>query len=341
MSHNPAEVWSSFYKDTGKQIETRFRNCSEMLTSMKLEHQGLVNNSRGRSIRIYLVDGDASGLLTAEVMNWSGKMLVSPRSRLADLAKRDEITRTGIYVLAGPDPENPMNEIVYIGEGDNVFRRLAQHDKDEKKEFWTRCVGVISKDLNLTKAHVRYLESRLIEKGNEAGRAAIHNGTAPPLPPIPEADVADMEGFLEYVELMLPVLGFSFLKPKPAIRDALAGNASTVPTFEYAPGDAFAKAQEIEGEFIVFKDSTALTELKKGDSYRQLRTQLIDDGKLTPTSNGNLLVFTEDVAFSSPSAAAATVNAGSMNGRTAWKVQGTRQTYADWHQSQLPLDADE
>ncbi len=84
----------------------------------------------GRSIRIYLVDGDASGLLTAEVMNWSGKMLVSPRTKLAELAKREEITRTGVYILAGPDPENPMGEVVYIGEGDNVFKRLINANRD-------------------------------------------------------------------------------------------------------------------------------------------------------------------------------------------------------------------
>lgn len=290
----------------------------------------------GRSIRLFLVDGDASGLLTAEVMNWSGKMLVAPRTKLAELAKREEISRTGVYILAGADPENPAGEVIYVGEGDNVFKRLAAHDKDEKKEFWTRCVAVISKDLNLTKAHVRYLESRLISIGCASGRAKIHNGTAPPLPPMPEADVADMEGFLEHVELVLPVLGFSFLKSRPVVKSATEDVTDRSPVFEYFCGEASAKAQEIDGEFVVFKGSTALTKLKKGDSYRQLRSQLIDSKKLELNADGALLVFTEDVAFSSPSAAAATVNAGSMNGRTAWRVQGTRQTYADWHQSQLP-----
>ena len=118
----------------------------------------------GRSIRIYLVDGDASGLLTAEVMNWSGKFLVAPRTMLKELAKREEITRTGVYVLAGPDPENPSQDMIYVGEGDNVFKRIAAHDKDVDKEFWVRCVAVISKDLNLTKGHVRYLESGLSKK---------------------------------------------------------------------------------------------------------------------------------------------------------------------------------
>lgn len=298
----------------------------------------------GRSIRIYLVDGDASGLLTAEVMNWSGKLLVSPRTKLADLAKREEIVRTGVYILAGPDPENPSGEIVYIGEGDNVFKRLASHDKDERKEFWTRCVAVISKDLNLTKAHVRYLESRLISMGYVAGRAKIHNGTAPPLPPMPEADVADMEGFLQHIELVLPVLGFSFLKPKPSVGDqknAATGATDTSPIFEFSSGDATAKAREIDGEFIVLKGSTATLEPRASwTSYRELRQQLVDDKKLVEIPDKGLLLFAEDVYLSSPSAGAAIVAGGNTNGRTAWKVAQTKQTYADWHQSQLPPDSD-
>ena len=112
---------------------------------------------------------------------------------------------------------------------DNVFKRIAAHDKDVDKEFWVRCVAVISKDLNLTKGHVRYLESRLIEKGHASGRARLVNGTAPPLPPMPEPDIADMEGFLSHIELVLPVLGFDFLKSKPLIRvigDVAACNTS-------------------------------------------------------------------------------------------------------------------
>lgn len=291
----------------------------------------------GRSIRIYLVDGYASGLLTAEVMNWSGKLLVSPRTKLAELAKRNEITRAGIYVLAGPDPDNSLGEIVYVGEGDNVFKRIASHDKDDKKEFWTRCVAVISKDLNLTKAHVRYLESRLISMGNATGRAKIHNGTAPPLPPMPEAVVADMEGFLTHIELVLPVLGFDFIKPRPVVKTSVEASASNSPIFEYLSGDASAKAQEIDGEFVVLKGSTALATPKSSwTGYRGLHDQLVEEQKLVQLPDRPLYVSAENVPFKSPSAAAVIVNAGNTNGRTAWKVPVTKQTYADWHQSQLP-----
>lgn len=299
----------------------------------------------GRSIRLFFPDGDPSGLFTAEVMNWSGKMLAAPRSRLADLAKREEATRTGIYFLAGPDPENPINEIVYIGEGDNVLTRLASHNKDEKKDFWTRCVCVISKDLNLTKAHVRYLESRLIALGYAAGRAKIHNGTAPSPPPLPEADVADMEGFLAYVELVLPVIGFSFLKPKPTVNrpdtnEPFGDDES--PTFEFASGEAKATAKEVNGEFVVLKGSTAVLEPRASwTSYRKLRQQLVDEKKLVEVPNQSLLLFAEDVYLSSPSAGAAVVAAGNTNGPASWKTIDTRQTYGDWRQSQLPSEVDE
>jgi hypothetical protein len=292
----------------------------------------------GRSIRIYLVDGDASGLLTAEVMNWSGKFVVAPRTMLKELATREEVARTGVYVLAGPDPENPTQDMIYVGEGDNVFKRITAHDKDTDKEFWTRCVLVISKDLNLTKGHVRYLESRIIEKGHASGRARLSNGTAPPLPPMPEPDVADMEGFLSHVELVLPVLGFDFLKPRPVVRPAGAVEVTaSSPVFEYRVGEASAKAQEIDGEFVVLKGSTALATPKDSwTSYRGFRDRLVEDQKLIAVPDRDLYQFAEDVPFKSPSAGGAVVYAGSINGRTVWKVAGTNQTYADWHQSQLP-----
>ena len=137
-----------------------------------------MSDAKGKTIRIYLVDGTPTGVLTAEIINWTGKVIVAPRPRLADLASRTEVKRTGIYCLVGPDPDNPSRERVYVGEGDNVFSRLTSHERDESKDFWTRTVVVISKDENLTKSHGRYLESRLIELAQEAGRALLANGTA-------------------------------------------------------------------------------------------------------------------------------------------------------------------
>jgi hypothetical protein len=37
-------------------------------------------------------------------MNWTGHVLVAPRSRIGEALKRVEATRTGIYFLVGVDP---------------------------------------------------------------------------------------------------------------------------------------------------------------------------------------------------------------------------------------------
>jgi len=165
--------------------------------------------SVGKSIRLYLADGTPGGLLTAEIMNWTGHVVAAPRSDLAALLKRPETSRTGIYVLLGDDPESLGGTLAYIGEGDEVRTRLQQHARDEEqggKDFWDRAIVLTSKDANLTKAHARYLESRCIALAQHARRARLINGTAPPLPPLPEADESDMEYFIAQAAIILPVL---------------------------------------------------------------------------------------------------------------------------------------
>lgn len=292
----------------------------------------------GKSIRIFLPDGVPTGLLLAEIPNWTGKVLVAPRNRLPDLLARPEVRRPGVYLLVGPDPDQPSRDKVYIGEGDDVRKRLASHEKDESKDYWTRTVAISSKDENLTKAHVRYLESRLIEIAKVAGRAALANGTAPDPNALPEADVADMEFFLAQVQLVLPILGFNFTRPKTTVAIEITGPAPSPasPEFVMKKVGAVARARESDGEFVVLKGSTARKGARASwTSYRGLREQLVEDGKLVDAAQDGLYVFTEDVPFASPSAAAAVVNAGNQNGRIAWKVGDTNTTYAEWQEQKV------
>lgn len=39
--------------------------------------------NQGRSIRLFLVDGVATGLITAEIMNWTGHVIIGLRGKLA------------------------------------------------------------------------------------------------------------------------------------------------------------------------------------------------------------------------------------------------------------------
>ncbi|MEX2599859.1 MAG: GIY-YIG nuclease family protein [Dehalococcoidia bacterium] len=289
----------------------------------------------GKTIRIFLADGSASGILVAEIINWTGSVLVAPRAKLPELAKREECKRTGVYCLVGPDPEATGGDRVYIGEGDNVLARLTEHERAAAKDFWTRTVVINSKDMNLTKAHARYLESRLIQMARSSGRASVANNTAPERNPLPEPDIADMEFFLDQVELVLPVLGFDFLRP--ASSAAIAQEDTSVsPVFEIRQVGVVATAQEIGGEFIVKAGSTARKEgAPSWTTYRGLRDQLVHAGKLRDSDDAGFYEFAEDVPFSSPSAAAATVLARGANGRTEWQTRDTRATYQGWLDQQI------
>ena len=291
----------------------------------------------GKTIRIHLVDGTPNGTLTAEIMNWTGKVVVFAREQLADIAKRDEAHRTGLYFLTGADPENPARGRVYIGEADDVVKRLAIHSRDERRDFWERTVIVVSKDENLTKAHARYLESRLIEMARDANRAGVANETSPPRPALPEPDVADMEHFLEQVAMMLPVLGFNFLETGPRVETAPPATPRS-PLFRLTTAGVQAEARVINGQLVVLKGSTARRQgVESWTSYRSLRADLVESGRLVDAPDPQWLVFDDNVAFDSPSAAAAVVLGRDANGRIEWKTADTGQTYADWQALQLKL----
>ena len=185
--------------------------------------------SAGRSIRVYLADGTPGGLLTAEIMNWTGHIVAAPRSDLVGLLERPETSRTGVYLLLGDDPETFGGTVAYIGEGDDVGNRLRQHARAEEqggKDFWDRAIVLTSKDANLTKAHARYLESSFIALAQQARRSRLVNGTAPSPLPLPEADVSDMEYFIAQAKIILPVLGINILRAPATAARCRAGSGS-------------------------------------------------------------------------------------------------------------------
>lgn len=320
--------------------------------------------SIGRNIRVFLVDGSPGGLITAEIMNWTGHVLFAPRSRLVDLLGRAEASKTGVYLLVGEQADGVPR--VYVGEGDNVGIRIAAHSRDETKDFWEQVCLVTSKDTNLTKAHVRYLESRLLSLIRAEGRAELANGTAPDGIQLPEADSSDMEYFVEQLQVLLPVLGLGFVRQSPPraqvnpnggddtlvmeTEGALAARASyprsrpsvvgaQSPIFVLSDRSALvtAKAVELDGQMVILSGSEAKqTEMASlASNIRGYRRRLIETGKLGVSGKQGVLVFNEDVSFTSPSAAAQAVMGTSRNGRTDWVTEKDGITYASWQEQQL------
>lgn len=306
--------------------------------------------SQGRTIKVFLVDGTPTGLLTAEIMNWTGHVITGPRSRLTELVQRPEAQRTAVYFLVGLDQGAGIGTQVYIGETDDAARRLAQHNKPEDKggkDFWERVCVVTSKDANLTKGHIKFLESRLIDTAKQAGRCELLNGTDPGYAGLPEADRSDMEFFLEQIQTLLPVLGFDFLRRGPQVpADTTIGQPGAVVTPPPSASPVFngdlkrlditARGQEINGEFVVFQGSQARASWEGVEvSYMRLYQELVKAGVLAPVEGGRCNVFTRDYAFSSPSAAAAVVSGRSANGRVHWRLEGSGKTYAEWQDEQV------
>lgn len=293
----------------------------------------------GRTIRLFLVDGTAGGLTKAEIMNWSGKVLLGPRTELGDLLAQPETQRTGVYFLVGPEPTDPLRDRVYIGESDDVSKRLAGHHKDATLDFFTRATVVVSADANVTKAHARYLESRLIELAKANGRAVLHNGNQGSPVSLPESDRADMEAFLDQIQLILPVLGLGFTQPKVVV--SRSPGPATDPTLAFSAAGAAGRAREVGEAFVLLRGATCRKQgVPSWTSFKALRDRLVAEGRLVPhpTDPANFETV-EDIPFQSPSAAASVIAGRNTNGREAWRVEGTGESYQEWTESRVAADA--
>ncbi|MCP9817262.1 GIY-YIG nuclease family protein [Synechococcus sp. GreenBA-s] len=264
------------------------------------------------TIKIFLVHGDPKRLRTAELSNWTGKAVAGPRSEFEGVMSREEAEGSGIYFLTGSDPESG-NPSIYIGEAECIRDRLKSH---LQKDFWNQVAFFVSKDENLTKAHIRYLEGKLIEQARDAARAVVVNNQSSGAR-LPESDRADLETFLEKVNQLLPVLGIELLVPTAAKPEA----ELEVELLSCEIKGIKARGHLSPNGFVILLGSQAvLNERPSTQKYPwalNMRLKLKEEGSLAMAPDS--LVFTRDVEFTSPSAAAAVVHGGHANGLTAWK----------------------
>lgn len=280
---------------------------------------------KGRSLELYFIDGKPDGMLTAEVFNWTGHVLMTPRTRIKDALGRDEAGYTGVYIL--------------LGEAEDLGTRLRGHVSG--KDWWEVAVLITSTANNLHKAHVKYLESRLVELALVTKRMPLENGNAPTRSSLSEAATANMEEFLDTLMMVLPAIQVDMFVNKSEPHKSTKVNPITTdfPLFELkTPKHGIrAEAELRNGEIVVLAGSIARAEWTRkhghNEGYRQLHYDLLAAGILVHLE-GNA-EFSVDYAFSSPSAAAAILNGRAANGRKEWKLKGTNTTYADWEAAQL------
>lgn len=305
----------------------------------------------GKQVRLFLADGTAGGIMTAEIGNWTGHVLTGKRIDLSTLRRRDEASRTGIYILLGTADDG--ERLAYIGQSDDISARLVNHDA--AKDFWDEAVIITSKDANLTSAHVRYLESRLVRIAQSIGRVTLTNTQRPTGgAALPEADASDMEYFIDQIRILMPVLGHDLFRGRGDGGAALTSPAPTAagspalppvdsPTFHLRTRTGVdASAQVVDGEFTVLRGSLVSSLMSRSAQQSENTEQMFHRRTLQhtelmraaePGPDGRTVRLTKDVPFTSPSAAAATViGRASANGRREW-VSGDGQTYGAWEDS--------
>ena len=259
------------------------------------------------TIKLFLINGEATGIRTAEISNWTGKAIAGPRTEMDALLKRPELSSPGVYILIGSDESGDSR--IYIGEAECVKNRLKQH-KD--KEFWVQVITFSSKDENLTKGHIKYLEAELIKKAISVGKTTLENSQGGKAV-LPESDIADMEVFLSKLYQLLPVLGTDVftdvIQKKPTPSNMLYLRRKGI----------VATGQRSTNGFVVFKGSQAVK--KETPAIPKIvakqRAKLIEKQVLTLV--GDVYLFKSDYEFNSPSLAAAVLLAGAVSGPAEWK----------------------
>ena len=273
----------------------------------------------GKSIELFLVNGEADSLITAELSNWNGKAVKIPRIEVTSCS-REDLRQAGVYFLFCKEEDG--SDSVYIGEAENVKERLVQHLRDyqaeKEKYYWTTAVVFTGRDLN--KALIRYLENKFVELARACKRYTVLTKNTYRNTVMKESQIAVMDEFVDNVKILISVLGYKVLEPlnKPAVRNTDAADSSgaemlnlhlerTIKDIGKVEADGIRTAEGfvvLQGSQIAAVDDDTIPAAVK----EQRRKASVADG-----------VLQENVLFSSPTYAAIFVVGKRANGLTSWK----------------------
>lgn len=279
------------------------------------------------SLQIFLPFGEPAGLRIVDRANWTGQGIAFPRGRVKQALAAEELQRTGVYILWNRDEAQPAPQ-VYVGQGERVSDRIRSHDRE--KDFWTDAVAFTTKDDSLNRAHVLYLESRLIQIAAEAGRCTLENGNTPALPNIGQAATADTERYLDDLLDCLPIVGVRSFEATVAASTESGVPDGAIELFFEGNKGLTARAYQSADGFVVLKGSYAnMNEVpavaKRQPGYSADRRRLVEQGILIKSETlSDAYEFTRDYEFSSLTRAEVVIKGMAAFGRKAWKDKDGR-----------------
>ena len=258
----------------------------------------------GKTVTTYLIDGDPKGTQYAFISNKICQMFVVPRSNLAYLNTQEKLQKPAFYILLGEDEATKPQ--AYIGETENFRERVKDHDS--KKSFWQKALIFVSKDADMTKVDVQYLEHKAIAEAKKANCFVLNdNKQTPKAPNLPEYQRDSMDEFFEDVKFLASFIGcniFEVSQPKTEHIFYTKGRGCDAKGFYSSNG------------FTVLKGSVIAKATVPSFSWKEKREGMVQEYAV---AEGDRLTLTSDKIFSSPSTAASFCLGRPSNGWMDWK----------------------
>lgn len=271
---------------------------------------------QGKTIQIYLPDGNPRGIRIAEITSRTIQAMLIPRSMLDEAGSRDELRNVGVYFLIGAS-EDDSKEPLYIGEAEDCLTRLQQHNRS--KDFWTHALVVCSKTQQFTKTHIKFMEAFCYKEAGKANRFELNNGNMPNEPHLSESMRADLMDNYETMKVLVSTLGYPFFDQikKPRAKEILVCQWK----------DLYAEGEYSEEGFVVFAGAKCRLDETRAinNAAKKIRKTLLRKEILTQLEETDTyLTLGTDHIFKTPSAAACFVLGRSANGWTEWKYKDGR-----------------
>ena len=284
--------------------------------------------NRGKSINLYLMDGDPSGRIKCTLANWTGVVYRIPRTELDKCKDRDDLSQSGVYFLFGISDETGENA-VYIGQaglrknGEGILYRLQEHKKNSDKDYWTEAVVFTTSNNSFGPTEISYLENRLCKMASDAKRYVVQNGNEPSAGHVTEEKESELEEFIDYAKIAMGTLGHRVFEP---LLQVSSGDVDTdgvpfvdAPLFHIMRSDANATAKLTSEGIVVLSGSMIRKEVVPScPNYviaaREENRNNIDDD----------FVLQKDLLFKTPSGASSFVLGAPTNGNIEWKAEGSK-----------------
>ncbi|WP_039042924.1 GIY-YIG nuclease family protein [Sporosarcina sp. ZBG7A] len=283
--------------------------------------------SIGKSINLFLIDGQSNGRIKCTLANWTGVAYKIPRTEIEKSRDREDLSQTGVYFLFGESEENGEN-VVYVGQaglrknGEGVLNRLLEHKKNPEKDYWTEAVVFTTSNNSFGPTEISYLESRFCNIAKTVKRYEVKNGNDPMIGNITEEKKSEMEEFIEYAKIVMGTLGhkvFERLTDKGETEEIEIErenkNLFYLKRKSRKSGRTIqATCEQTREGFVILKGSMIETidsdSIPTGVKQKREQSHISEDG-----------VLQENVLMKSPSYAAAFIIGGHANGLTELKNQ--------------------